>query len=254
MKRLIVGDIHGAYKPLIDVLSKANFNPEEDMLYAVGDYCDSWPQTKEVVDYLMSLKNFEGVLGNHDDWFVDWMRSIVEQNDRENVNPGWYHQGGKATYDNYCKLSRKKIAEHYYFLSSMKPYIIADDVLIVHGGCELNVPIENQDSFDLMWDRDLIRNSLYDYLMDKDPESIAPFSKIILGHTQTDSFKYFLQNWNFPKEKTVDFLAPFNYGGVWDIDTGAGWSGKLTVMDIDTEEYWQSDLVPSYYPEVEGRG
>ena len=32
------------------------------------------------------------------------------------------------------------------------------------------------------------------------------------------------------------------------MDTGAGWNGKLTIMDVDTEEYWQSDLVESLYP------
>jgi len=35
---------------------------------------------------------------------------------------------------------------------------------------------------------------------------------------------------------------------VWDLDTGAGWSGKLTIMmDIDTKEYWQSELSKDLY-------
>jgi len=37
------------------------------------------------------------------------------------------------------------------------------------------------------------------------------------------------------------------------MDTGAGWSGKLTIMDIDTNEFWQSDVVKDLYPEG-GRG
>ena len=28
---------------------------------------------------------------------------------------------------------------------------------------------------------------------------------------------------------------------------GAGWSGKLTIMDIETKKYWQSDLTPNLY-------
>lgn len=40
---------------------------------------------------------------------------------------------------------------------------------------------------------------------------------------------------------------------VWNIDTGAGWSGKLTIMDIDTKEYWQSDFVKELYPDEKGR-
>jgi serine/threonine protein phosphatase 1 len=34
---------------------------------------------------------------------------------------------------------------------------------------------------------------------------------------------------------------------VWNIDTGAGWSGKLTIMNVDTKEYWQSDLISELY-------
>ncbi|MBM3246586.1 MAG: hypothetical protein FJZ13_04585, partial [Candidatus Omnitrophica bacterium] len=39
-------------------------------------------------------------------------------------------------------------------------------------------------------------------------------------------------------------LQPIHVCNVWNIDTGAGWSGKLTIMDVDTKEYWQSDLSP----------
>ena len=35
---------------------------------------------------------------------------------------------------------------------------------------------------------------------------------------------------------------------VWNLDTNAGWGNKLTIMDVDTEEYWQSDLITTLYP------
>ena len=28
---------------------------------------------------------------------------------------------------------------------------------------------------------------------------------------------------------------------VWDLDTGGGYEGKLTIMNVHTKEYWQSD-------------
>ena len=37
------------------------------------------------------------------------------------------------------------------------------------------------------------------------------------------------------------------------IDTGAGWEGRLTIMDIETKQFWQSDLVTDLYPGM-GRG
>ena len=33
------------------------------------------------------------------------------------------------------------------------------------------------------------------------------------------------------------------------MDTGAGWHGLLSAMDIDTKEIWQSDIVKRIYPD-----
>jgi serine/threonine protein phosphatase 1 len=40
---------------------------------------------------------------------------------------------------------------------------------------------------------------------------------------------------------------------VWNIDTGAAFTGKLTIMDIDTKNFWQSDPVRNLYPNEAGR-
>ena len=45
-----------------------------------------------------------------------------------------------------------------------------------------------------------------------------------------------------------------NRCNVWNLDTGGGWLGKLTIMDIDTKQFWQSDFVYELYPEEKGRG
>ena len=55
---------------------------------------------------------------------------------------------------------------------------------------------------------------------------------IFVGHTTTEIY---------------NTLQPIHVCNVWNIDTGAGWSGKLTIMDIDTKEYWQSDLSKDLY-------
>jgi len=34
---------------------------------------------------------------------------------------------------------------------------------------------------------------------------------------------------------------------------GVGWSGKFTIMDVTTKEYWQSDLTPDLYGGTPGR-
>ena len=57
MKRLVIGDIHGAYRALVQVLDRAGFDPKKDLLVSLGDVCDGWSETKQCIDYLMTVKN-----------------------------------------------------------------------------------------------------------------------------------------------------------------------------------------------------
>ena len=41
---------------------------------------------------------------------------------------------------------------------------------------------------------------------------------------------------------------PGKFAKVFQIDCGAGWKGKLCLMDIDTEEYFLSDLALELNP------
>ena len=40
---------------------------------------------------------------------------------------------------------------------------------------------------------------------------------------------------------------------VGNLDTGAAFTGKLSLMDINTKEFWQSDPVWKLYPGEKGR-
>ena len=53
MKRYVLGDIHGAYQALIQVLKRAKFDYENDQLIFLGDVVDGWPESKECIDELL---------------------------------------------------------------------------------------------------------------------------------------------------------------------------------------------------------
>ncbi|MEX0273418.1 MAG: hypothetical protein AB3N16_03470 [Flavobacteriaceae bacterium] len=40
---------------------------------------------------------------------------------------------------------------------------------------------------------------------------------------------------------------------VWNIDAGAAFMGRLTVLDVASKQYWQSDPLPQLYPNERGR-
>ncbi|HEY5593266.1 MAG TPA: hypothetical protein VIK55_19900 [Paludibacter sp.] len=52
----------------------------------------------------------------------------------------------------------------------------------------------------------------------------------------------------------VGNTTPQKNCNVWNLDTGGGWEGKITIMNVDNEEFWQSDKCSNLYPEIAGRG
>jgi serine/threonine protein phosphatase 1 len=91
-----------------------------------------------------------------------------------------------------------------------------------------------------MWDR-----SLSEYAYDcsrtkgcKIPKRLSKYDKIFVGHTTTQRYNTTL---------------PLKLCNLWMLDTGAGWNEKITIMDIDTEEYWQSDRSIDLYGANQGR-
>src|SRR5687768_3911030 len=67
--RWVIGDIHGMLSPLENLLAAVERkDPKRELLF-VGDYVNRGPQSKGVIDLLLSLSNARFVRGNHDDIF-----------------------------------------------------------------------------------------------------------------------------------------------------------------------------------------
>jgi serine/threonine protein phosphatase 1 len=64
-RTIVVGDIHGCYDELVDLLEEVNF-ADNDRLISVGDLITKGPKNREVLDRFMSEPNFLTVIGNHD--------------------------------------------------------------------------------------------------------------------------------------------------------------------------------------------
>lgn len=69
-KVVIFGDIHGCYDPLKEYFDKNPFNENYNYIFC-GDYLDRGTQNKEVLEFLISLrdkKNCVFLEGNHEKW------------------------------------------------------------------------------------------------------------------------------------------------------------------------------------------
>lgn len=230
MRRLVVGDIHGAHKALLQTLERSAFDPKQDQLICLGDIVDGYPQVAECIETLMTIPNLILVMGNHDLWFVEWMRSA-------RAPEIWTSQGGRATLKS---ITGKDVRPYQRFFERwVKAYVTEDKKVFVHGGLDVTRPIEEQYDHDLMWDRDLAQYVIYGvYSKLSQIQEQSLYSEIYIGHTTTERKS----------------LTPMNWGNVFCLDQGAGWGGRLTIMDVDTKEFWQSDCVLDLYPEGNRRG
>lgn len=64
-RTIVVGDIHGCYDELEDLLAEVEFG-KDDRLVSVGDLITKGPKNREVLDRFMAEPQFSAVIGNHD--------------------------------------------------------------------------------------------------------------------------------------------------------------------------------------------
>ncbi len=124
--------------------------------------------------------------------------------------------------------------KHLEFLKNAQPYYLTDNTLFVHAGINTQLPIDEQGLDVFLWDRNMARIALELYLKEIQGK-LSVFDEIYIGHTP------------------IPFSKPIKSCEVWMMDTGAGWSGVLSMMNLDTKEIFCSDAVPSLYPGVQGR-
>jgi len=241
MKRtLVIGDIHGGLKALIQVFERAGVSSKDTLIF-LGDYVDGWSESADVIVFVMSLAERQPcvfIKGNHDEWCEEWLRTGI-------ADPKWLFHGGQSTVKSYDMLEAAEREKHLNFFEQMKYYEIdGSKRLFIHAGfTSMHGPQQEFYSSNFSWDRTLWEMALtMDNRIKKDsllyPKRLKHFHEIYIGHTPT---LYYKKN------------VPMNGCNVWNIDTGAAFTGPLTILDIDSKKYWQSDPVMSLYSGETGR-
>lgn len=225
MKTFTISDIHGNFKALKEVLEKSKFDYKKDKLIILGDVVDGYPQTKEVIEELLKIKNKVLLIGNHDLWAATWMLN-------GSVLPSWWLQGGEDTAKSYGFNYKNVPKEHIEFLDSAVPYYEENGNVFVHGGFKFGTHPKDNPLSVLVWDRELI--------FDAAEKPVPGFKTVFVGHTCTQIFG------RYPD--ILDCNVPLFFNNLIMMDVGAGFIGKLAIMDVYTKEFWLSSL---YKPEVE---
>ena len=243
MKKFVIGDIHWGLKALLQVLKKINCDENYTLIF-LGDYVDGWSESPAVLDFLIELQKKQPCIfirGNHDELLLDWLLGNNENIDEKL----WFQHGGEATVLSYQNINAETKEKHIQFLQSLQDYYLDDkNRLFIHAGFTNMKGVEHEFFKPLFyWDRTLWETALaIDNQLSKDaityPLRLKIYNEIFIGHT--------------PVTK-IDETIPVNKACVWNVDTGAAFKGKLTIMDVDSKEFWQSDSLPDLYPNEKGR-
>lgn len=234
MRRLIIGDVHGNRDALLSALDQAKYEPATDRLFFVGDYIDRQPYSKEVVDLILELPDKICIRGNHDQFMIDFLH---RGDDQESISTVWADNGGRSTLESYgFKMRKSKILspgtiprEHVNFYNALIPYhVTPDNNAVLHGGFDLN--LRDMSANYIIWDRLMWKTAIEEHARGQATfPCFNRFQKIFIGHTNLLIF---------PGQQEC---LPQKRLNVWNIDTGAGFTGPLTIMDMDTEKFWQSE-------------
>jgi serine/threonine protein phosphatase 1 len=157
----------------------------------------------------------------------------------------WNEHGGASTVLAYEPVSLETKQKHLMFLKNLQNYYLDEkNRLFVHAGFT-NMNGVTYEHFPKLvyWDRTLWEMAVG---LDKTiqpghwayPKRLTHYTEIYLGHTPVTRLG-----------KTI----PVQMASIWNVDTGAAFKGPLTLMDVDSKQFWQSEPLPSLYPTEKGR-
>ncbi len=199
----VIGDIHGNYDCLDQILNRILPLRPDDQIVFLGDYIDRGPKSHKVLDKLVELVNEYGeqvtvLVGNHE-WM--FLASIGVFNVPPPSSPKiptplqvWITNGGTETIKGYCEVSGIAdwktfpihrvidiVPQSHIDLLTQKAYMYHEheDYIFCHAGCDPTAPLDQQDDEIFLWDRSLYKCVVQNILRKKE----MPWEKIVVtGH------------------------------------------------------------------------
>ncbi len=206
-----IGDVHGCPKELELLLvylhTSLGLN-ESDFVVFQGDYIDRGPDSRAVVELLISFQSeFPNVVflkGNHEDMLLNYLGYPGH------LGESYLGNGGREFLLSYRMALLTPPSEivtllpsaHLAFFENLSSFAVHDRFLFVHAGVNPYLSLEEQSEEDLLW----IREEFIDFTH-QIPKTI------IFGHTPF---------------RRVFFDLPYKIG----IDTGLVFGNALTCIEL----------------------
>src|SRR5882672_2519078 len=216
--RWIIGDIHGMLRPLEGLLAGIARADPDAKLYFVGDYVNRGPESKGVIELVLTLKNARFIRGNHDDIFD---QVISGQNYAPNASRGdraaafkWFTEYGLVETLTSYGIANSQIAKiyqrpqavseiasaipqsHIDFIHNLPPVIEEDDFFVAHGKWDPNEFDESPSiSQQLLTDPGRRHRLLWGRFSDVELAAPKAWNRVgYFGHTPVDNYPALLGN------------------------------------------------------------
>jgi serine/threonine protein phosphatase 1 len=197
----VIPDIHGRHDLLTEGLAEIAARGDAGVIVMIGDYVDKGPDSKQVIDRLLSGVEGSRVIalkGNHDAMMVEALR------DRSKM-AAWIAKGGDAALASYGGDPAAIPQAHIDWLDQLRLMHVDAHRLYVHAGVDPGIPLNQQNEATLLWKR---------Y-----PKGFSGgFGELHVVHGHD----------NFPE-------GPLLYEGRTNLDTLAWRTGRLTVGIFDDD-------------------
>jgi len=123
----VIGDVHGCFFTLINLIEKIEEEFPAIEIYLVGDLIDRGKHSCEVMDFVEERK-IKFTLGNHEFMFLNYFRSPSAF-----TKEAWFNNGAERTLKSYeNRLNR--IENHLSLVEKAPLFYNLDDCFISHAG------------------------------------------------------------------------------------------------------------------------
>lgn len=220
MRILAIGDIHGCSIAFDALLDSVKPQPN-DQIITLGDYVDRGPDSKGVIDRLMTLHKtgqLTALRGNHEVMMLQVRYSTaLPKAIRHQQKSEWLGKGGDATLASYSQSGKVgKLADipeaHWHFIEN----VCVDGYetqthFFVHANACPHLPLADQPDHMLFWEKF------------NNPPPHFSGKTMVCGHTSQKSG------------------VPLNLGHAICIDTRVYGKGWLTCLDVTSGIVWQAN-------------
>jgi len=225
----VIGDIHGCYYTLKELVDKIRTRYTTIEIYCVGDLVDRGNFSYEVFEFIIS-ERIRFTPGNHDYMFYYFVNQPSSEMGR-----AWIYNGSETTVNSYNKHIGE-MPRHLEIIIKAPLFLDLDDCFISHAGISVyyksKLPkkiIENIDQLDKVMHSNL--DSDHGILWTRDP--LLDIGKLqIVGHTRH-------MNIAFQEKNNVAYIDTSVYSG-----------NKLSAVIVDKNKILDIISVPTIKKDI----